>query len=264
MSRFKVGVQLEPQHCSVADLRRAWTEADTRGIDSIWLWDHFFALWGDPGGAHYEGWSLLAAMACDTARAEIGVLVTCNSYRSPDLLADMARTVDHVSGGRVILGYGAGWNQRDYAEYGFDFGTAATRLAALRPGVERLRARLAKLNPPPLGPLPLLIGGEGEQVTLRVAAEYADMWNGFGPVEKFARKCEILDRWCEKVGRDPSEIERSVLLRERDDLDRIDEYVAVGAGLMILPSRAPFDLDPVMRLLEMAKGGGSNGDRANT
>jgi len=128
-----------------------------------------------------------------------------------------------------------------------------TRLAALEPGIVRLKARLEKLNPPPVGPLPLLIGGEGEHVTLRVAAKYADMWNGFGPVEKFAHKSAVLDRWCEKVGRDPAEIERTVLLRERDDLDRIDEYVAAGAQHMILPSSAPFDLGQVIRLGEIAR-----------
>jgi probable F420-dependent oxidoreductase len=253
--RFKVGVQLEPQHCTLDELRAAWREADELGADSIWTWDHFFPLGGELDGAHFEGWSVLAAMACDTQRAALGVLVTCNSYRSPDLLADMARTIDHMSGGRVILGIGAGWNERDYREYGFEFGTARSRVAALEPAVERIRARLARLNPPPLGRLPLLIGGEGERVTLRLAAEHADIWNGFGPVETFARKSRVLDDWCAKVGRDPRAVERSVLLIGGAEIEQAERFVDAGAEHVIVAAGAPFDLGPLERAVRIAREG---------
>lgn len=253
MARFKVGVQLEPQHCAVADLRRAWRDLDTLGIDSIWTWDHFFPLHGDRDGTHYEGWTLLTTAACDTRRAALGILVSCNSYRSPDLLADIARTADHVSGGRVILGVGAGWFERDYREYGFEFGTEATRVAALAENLPRLRARLGKLNPPPMGPMPICIGAEGERVMLRLVAQHADIWNGFGPVETFLHKNRVLDEWCERVGRDPADVERSVTLTGRDDLDRIDEFLEAGAQHLILPLGAPFDTAPVGRLLDASR-----------
>lgn len=254
MPRFRVGVQFEPQHCSVSELRDAWRRAEELGVDSIWTWDHFFPLSGDRDGRHYEGWSLLSAMACDTTRPAIGVLVSCNSYRSPDLVADMARTIDHLSGGRVVLGYGAGWSERDYDEYGFEFGTAQSRAAALEPGVIRIKARLAKLNPPPVGPLPLMVGGEGERVLLRVAAEHADIWTGFGPAATFARKNHVLDQWCEKVGRDPSSIERSVLLDGPADVAQIDDFAAAGAQEIIVPAGAPFDLATVEAALRSANG----------
>src|SRR5258707_596972 len=221
MAGFKVGVQFEPQHCTVGELRDAWRRAEDLEVDSIGTWDHFFPLSGDPDGRHFEGWSLLAAMACDTVRPQIGVLVSCNSYRSPDLVADMARTIDHISGGRVVLGYGAGWSERDYAEYGFVSRTVGTRAGALEPGFIRTKARLARLTPPPVGRLPLMIGGEGERVTLRVAAEHADIWTGFGPVAMFAHKNGVLDQWCEKVGRDKSSIVRSVLIDGPGDLDPV-------------------------------------------
>lgn len=253
MARLKVGVQFEPQHCSVSELRDGWRRAEELGVDSIWTWDHFFPLAGDPDGRHFEGWSLLAAMACDTVRARIGVLVSCNSYRSPDLVADMARTIDHISGGRVVLGYGAGWSERDYAEYGFEFGTVGSRAAALEPGVIRIKERLGKLNPPAIGPLPLMIGGEGERVTLRVAAEHADMWTGFGPVSTFAHKSRVLNQWCEKVGRNASSIERSVLANGPGDLDQVDDFAAAGAQEIIVPAQAPFDLAAVEAVLRAAK-----------
>lgn len=253
MAEVKVGVQLYSKQCTVEELRDAWRTADEAGIGSIWLWDHFFAGGDDPDQRHYEGWTLLSAMACDTRRAQIGVLVSCNSYRNADLLADMARTVDHLAGGRAVLGIGAGWNEYEYNEYGYRFGTAAERLVALEEGLKRIKNRLAKLDPPPLGPLPILIGGEGERVTLRLAAEYADEWSGFGPVEQFARKSKVLDEWCERVGRDPSSIERSALLMKEGDVERAAEFAALGAGHLIVPVPHPVGLENLQPVLDLAQ-----------
>lgn len=251
-AQLKVGVQLHPQATTVEDLRAAWREADAMGVDSIWVWDHFFPLYGDADAAHFEAYTLLAAMAADTERARIGALVTCNSYRNPELLADMARTIDHVSGGRFVLGIGSGWFERDYAEYGYEFGTAAGRLRALGEALPRIEARLAKLNPGPVGPLPILIGGSGEKVTLRLVAQHADAWNAFGPPEAFRAKNEVLDRWCAEVGRDPSAIERTVAVRPGEVGDWA-AYADAGAEHVIVMLGAPFDLGPVAELVEAVR-----------
>ncbi|MBA2515210.1 MAG: LLM class F420-dependent oxidoreductase [Solirubrobacterales bacterium] len=206
---LRVGVQIQPQHSDFDGTRRAWREAEEIGVDTIFTWDHFFPLYGDPDGRHYEALTTLGAMAEVTERAQIGALVICNSYRNPELLMDAHRTIDHISGGRAILGIGAGWFERDYDEYGYEFGTAPDRLRMLRAALPRIRDRRAKLNPPPLGPLPLLIGGSGEKVTLRLVAEHADMWHGFGDVDTYSHKAEVLAGHCKAVGRDPSEIERT-------------------------------------------------------
>jgi probable F420-dependent oxidoreductase len=252
MSRLKVGAHIRPQHCTIDVLRQGWKDADDLGVDSILGWDHFFPLSGDPDGFHYEGWTVLAGMARETRNSPIGLLVTCNSYRNPDLLADMARTVDHLSGGRVILGIGAGWFERDYEEYGYDFGTAADRLRALGNALPRIRSRLNKLNPPPVGPLPILIGGGGEKVTLRLVAEHADMWNGFGDPEEARHKNDVIDDWCAKFGRDPEDIERTITINDPDDAD-VDAYVDAGVHQLIVNLDAPFDLAPVERLLQRAR-----------
>jgi probable F420-dependent oxidoreductase len=237
----------------MSELRAAWQAADELGVDTIWTWDHFYPLYGPSDGAHFEGWSLLAAMALDTSRASVGMLVTGNSYRNPDLVADMARTVDHLSGGRVILGMGAGWFERDYREYGYDFGDAPGRLQSLERSLERIKARLPRLNPPPLGPLPIMVGGAGEKVTLRLVAQHADMWNTFGPAESYAHKSQVLDRWCERVGRDPAAVERTCLLNRGSEVSQLDELVGAGAQHLILGLGHPFDLDPVQRLIEAAR-----------
>jgi probable F420-dependent oxidoreductase len=253
MARFKVGLHYYQQHTTIADLRKLWQDADRMGVDSIWPWDHFFPLFGDQGGASFEGWSLMAAMAVDTERAHLGMLVTANPYRNPDLLADMARTVDHLSGGRTILGIGAGWYQRDFDEYGFDYGTPASRLRALEASLTRIRARLDRLNPPPVGRLPILVGGSGQRVTLRLVAQHADMWNTFGPVEAFAHKNRVLDDWCAQVGRDPAEIERTVMLADPREVANADAYLAAGAQHLILGMGPPFDVRPLEALLEAAR-----------
>ena len=246
---LRVGIQLHPQATTVDEMRRAWRAADEMGADSIWTWDHFYPLYGDPDAAHFEGWTLLSAMAVDTSRARIGLLVTGNSYRNPELLADMARTVDHLSGGRAYLGVGAGWFERDYDEYGYEFGTAPERLRQLGRDLPRMRSRIAKLNPPPMGDLPILIGGSGEKVTLRLVAEHAQAWNTFGPPEHFAQKSAVLDDWCAKVGRDPASIERTVGVGG-DDVHDVERYVEAGADHVIVMTGSPFDLAPLASLIE--------------
>ena len=252
MAQFKVGLQLHPQHTSVAALREAWQRADQMGVDSIWVWDHFYPLYGDSRGTHFEAYTLLAAMAVDTSHAQIGAMVTGGGYRNPDLLADMARTIDHLSGGRFILGIGSGWFERDYREYGYDFGSKASRLKKLEDTLQRIKRRLTKLNPPPVGKLPILIGGGGEKVTLRLVAQYADAWNTFPPASVYTRKMRVLDDWCAKLERDPAAIERTIEVRP-DQWDEVEDSLNAGAQHLILEIGQPFDLHPLERLLEKAR-----------
>src|ERR1700753_3664606 len=206
----RIGVKIQPQHADFAQMQEAWREAEELGADAVYTWDHFYPLYGDPDGKHFEGTASLAALAAATERVKIGALVFCNSYRNPQLLANIHSTIDHLSGGRVILGIGAGWFQRDYDDYGYEFGTAPERLKALGRDLPLFEERLSKLNPPPVGDIPIMIGGAGEKVTLKLVAQHAKLWHTFADPETYLHKAEVLAEHCERIGRDPNEIERVI------------------------------------------------------
>ncbi|WP_174243499.1 LLM class F420-dependent oxidoreductase [Cellulomonas sp. SLBN-39] len=247
--RVRVGVQLQPQHAGYGQIRDAVLRAEDLGVDVIFNWDHFFPLYGDPDGRHFECWTMLGAWAEQTERVEIGALVTCNSYRNPELLADMARTVDHISGGRLILGIGAGWFQRDYDEYGYEFGTPGTRIADLAQAMPRIRARWAAMNPAPTREIPVMIGGGGERKTLRIVAEHADVWHSFGDVETLRRKSGILDDHGAAVGRDTASlVTRSLGVDGQEPGEVGADLLAAGVGLVTLSTSGPdYDLGLVGR-----------------
>lgn len=245
MRPIRIAAQLHPQHGTWSGLRAAVLRAEAMGYDIAYTWDHFFPLYGDPDGTHLECWTTLAAWAEATTSIELGALVTCNSYRNPDLLADMARTVDHIADGRLILGLGSGWFQRDYDEYGYEFGTAASRLRALGTALPRIEARLARLVPPPVRRIPVLIAGRGVQRTTRLVANHADAWHAAFPErpEELEPSIAALRRWCDDIGRDPADIEWGVGI-EPDDIDRFltrdaATYVQMGFTQFTLGFEGP-------------------------
>lgn len=242
---IRIGLQIQPQHASYTAMRAAAVEAEERGVDIVFNWDHFFPLSGDPDGEHFECLTQLASFAEATSRVDIGPLVLSNSYRNPNLLADMARTIDHISGGRFILGIGAGWFERDYDEYGFEFGTGPDRAAALEAALPRIEARLAALNPRPVRDIPLLVAGKGEQVMLRLVARHADIWHMFGDPDTMRHKGAVLERWCEVEGRNPVAIERSTAIgaSHTGDIGAGDELIEAGVTLFTFGVSGPdYDL----------------------
>ena len=200
------------------------SHAEAIGYDGVWLADHFLPDEDELIAVH-ESWITMAALARDVPRVRLGTLVTGNTYRHPAVLANMASTLDNLSDGRMVLGLGSGWQQNEHEAYGIQFGTAATRLRMLDEACQVIQGLFAydhfdfsgefyKIQRAPLEPkprqakMPLMVGGGGERVTLKIAAKYADEWNVWGNVDTLIHKMEILDRHCETVGREPSAIER--------------------------------------------------------
>ena len=200
--------------------------AEATGWDGIWYADHFMPNEDNVDQPIHEAWSVLAAIAASVPRVRIGPLVAGNTYRNPALTAKIATTIDHISGGRVVLGIGAGWQENEHEKYGFDFSTLKGRLDRLDEAVEIITSLLANvrteyqgthyalidapLDPKPIqAKVPLLIGGGGRKRTLRTAARHADEWNYWGMPSDIEELCGVLDAHCEDVGRDPSSIQRS-------------------------------------------------------
>lgn len=245
----RIGLQLQPQHQpDYQVIRDTVLRAEDAGADIVFNWDHFYPLTGDPDGAHFECWTMLGAWAEQTERVEIGALVTGGGYRNPELLADMARTVDHISGGRLILGIGSGWFEKDYDEYGYEFGTKGSRLDLLAEYLPRIISRLGKLNPQPTRHIPLLIGGGGPKKTLPLVAKYADIWHSFGEFDTHTEKSKILEARCADVGRSPSEIERSA---PWPGLEHAAAYAEAGITLFTVGVGGPdYDLAQLVEAIE--------------
>lgn len=234
----RIGVQIAQQHAPYGVIRDMVASVEALGADIVFNWDHFFPLRGDPNGLHFESWTMLGAWAEQTTTIEFGTLVNCNSYRNADLQADMARTLDHISGGRFIFGTGAGWFQRDYDEYGYEFGTAGSRLNSLDESLKRIKARWARLNPPPTRDIPVMIGGSGEKKTLRIVAEHADIWHSFSDPVALEHKLGVLSEWCDRADRDIGEIEISTEVRGRTP-EHGDDLYDLGARLFTVGISGP-------------------------
>ncbi len=233
MTRISLGALLWNQAADYAEMREAARRVDALGYDHLWAWDHLYAIYGDPYQPILEGWSLLNAWAEATERVRLGLLVGANTFRNPTLVAKLATTLDHVSGGRAILGLGGAWFELEHRAHGIDFGSGdGERLDRLDEAVGIIRrvldgeevtheGRFYRADalvglPRPVQPhLPILIGGGGEKKTLRTVARYADISNVFGDPETLRRKDAVIRAHCADVGRDEREIERSVGLQDR-------------------------------------------------
>ena len=225
----RLGILLWSQATGWDEFERAATRIDELGYEHLWTWDHLYAIFGDPYQPIFEGYATLAAWAKVTRNARLGLLVGANTFRNPGLVTKLVTTIDHISGGRAILGIGGAWFEQEHTEYGLEFGASpGTRLTWMDEAVGAMRAlldgepvtsapdgrydfkNLRMLPGPVQDHLPIMIGGSGERKTLRSVAKHADMWNAMGSVEKLRHKVSVLRVHCETVGRDFDQIELTV------------------------------------------------------
>jgi F420-dependent oxidoreductase-like protein len=259
-----------PQNTTWADMLAVWRAADEIEVfESAWTFDHFYPIFSDPAGPCLEGWTTLSALAQATTRLRLGVLVTGIHYRHPAVLANMVAAVDIISGGRLELGIGAGWNEEESGAYGIELGTLTERFDRLEEACEVLIGLLSQdstdfdgtfyqlkaARNEPKGPQrphpPICIGGNGEKRTLRIAARYADHWNFVGGTpQEFARKRDVLKAHCTDVGRNPKEIMLSAHIRltpERGHRGVLEDAIALGAeGLDLAIVYLPLPHDPAV------------------
>jgi alkanesulfonate monooxygenase SsuD/methylene tetrahydromethanopterin reductase-like flavin-dependent oxidoreductase (luciferase family) len=229
MTDLKLGILLWNQATDWPAYEAAARRVDELGYEHLWAWDHLHAIFGEPQQPMFEGWLSLSAWAKVTSRVRLGLLVGAIPFRNPGLVVKMATTLDHLSGGRAILGLGGAWFDYEHTAHGIDFGrSAGERLDWLDEAAGAARTLLdggtvtslsgghyqfnaLRHDPPPLQRhLPIMIGGSGERKTLRTVARYADMWNAMGSADFLRHKVEVLERHCADVGRDPAQIERTV------------------------------------------------------
>ncbi len=277
--RLSFGFKTAPQHTTYEDMLRVWLEADQIPIiEHAWLFDHFMPLGNDPTGPCLEGWTLLSAYAALTKRLRVGLMVTGNTYRHPAVLANIAATVDIISQGRLDFGIGAGWNELEHTAYGIPLYKPGERIRRLGEACEVIKLlwtqtvanfdgkyyqlKEARCEPKPVQKPypPFVIGGSGEQLTLRVVAQYASVWNfAGGSTEEFQHKNTVLDGHCAAIGRDPAEIARSVqLVVNPTDLGAVrtttQSYIEAGANHLVLNLRYPYPEGIVQRLAEEVAG----------
>jgi len=301
---IRFGIQTAPQNTTWQEMRDAWKLIDDLGYDTAWVFDHFFPILSDPSGPCFEGWIALTALMGATSRVQGGVLVTGNTYRHPAVLAKMGATLDQISGGRLIMGIGAAWFELEHAAYGIPFYTTAERIRRCDEAVEIIK-RLwtekqvtfngqyyqltdAFCEPKPLQQPhpPLMIGGAGEKLMLRVIAKHANQWNTFGSPELFRHKIGVLHNHCNTIGRStdeieiswagaaavtesssekeeavrrvaerfgssPEQVEPGLLIGSVDELrERIRQFIDVGVTHFILLVAAPFHHKSIRRFAE--------------
>ncbi|HJW68579.1 MAG TPA: LLM class F420-dependent oxidoreductase [Candidatus Binatia bacterium] len=301
---IRFGIQTGQQNLEWAQMLDLWRQADLWGYDSLWNFDHFYAIFLPPELPCLEGWTTLSALALATKRARVGTMVTGNTYRHPCVTAKMAATVDHISGGRLNLGIGAGWFELEHRSFGIDFKTVPQRLQALDEACRIIRGMLtqehttvqgrhytvteAMGNPKPIQQPhpPIMIGGTGERVLLRLVARHADMWNASASAERMRALIEVIRRHGDTERRDPERIEKTVMMplcyrapAERqafmcstiaglrqttpeqarkemmigdklECLDVVDRYVKAGVTHFIFMLFAPFFVDEIQAFAE--------------
>jgi len=254
--KIRFGVQTAPQNTTWQELRATWKLIDSLGYDTAWTFDHFFPILSDPSGPCFEGWIALTALAAETSRVQAGVLVRGNTYRHPAVLAKMAATLDHITGGRLIMGIGAAWFEMEHIAYGIPFQTTAERIRRLDEAAEIIKRlwtekqvtfegryyqlKDAYCEPKPVQqPRPrIMIGGSGEKLMLRVIARRADIWNTFGSPELFRHKIEVLREHCAAVDRNFDGIEVSwagaaLVTDSRDEKDELLRRFAAAFGITL-------------------------------